>query len=328
MPTTVPEVPAALSADKNCVHVAVAVIIRAGRVLIARRPDHAHQGGLLEFPGGKVEPGETVQQALVREILEETGLVVPLASLEPVLAIRHDYSDKQVFLDVWQTTEAQGEAEGREGQSVDWRAPAGLRDDDFPAANRPIIRAVNLPGRLAMTAGITSRVAGLSRLKAAVARADSPLLVLRAPELTVEEYRQLAAPALAVCSAADVGVILHGGPGWLEEFPDAAGLHLPWRAAERLSERPVPANRWLGVSCHDAEQLRHAGRLGADYATLGPVLPTPSHPEQAGLGWAQFEALVAGATMPVYGLGGMVPAHERWCRERGGQGIAGISYWW
>ncbi|MFO8140849.1 MAG: Nudix family hydrolase [Marinobacter sp.] len=264
----------------------------------------------------------------MREICEETGLLVPLASLEPVIGIRHDYGDKQVFLDVWKTTEAQGSAEGREGQSVDWRAPAALRDDDFPAANRPIIRALNLPGRLAITGGITSWVAGVSRLKAAMARADSPLLVLRAPELTVDGYRQLAAQALAVCSAAGSGLILHGQPGWFEEFPAAAGLHLPWRAAERLSERPVPAGRWLGVSCHDAEQLRHAGRLGADYVTLGPVLPTPSHPEQAGLGWPQFEALVAGATMPVYGLGGMVPAHERLCRDRGGQGIAGISYWW
>ncbi|PSF07306.1 Nudix family hydrolase [Marinobacter halophilus] len=328
MPTTAPETPPGSDSAKKCIHVAVAVIIRAGRVLIARRLDHAHQGGLLEFPGGKVESGETVQQALVREIREETGLQVPLASLEPVIGIRHDYGDKQVFLDVWKTTEAQGNAEGREGQAVDWRAPSALKDDDFPAANRPIIRALNLPGRLAISGAITSRVAGGSRLKVALAKLDSPLLVLRAPELAVEEYRQLAAQALAVCAEAGIGVILHGQPGWLEEFPGAAGLHLPWREAERLSGRPVPANRWLGVSCHDSGQLRHAERLGADYATLGPVLPTPTHPEQSGLGWAQFEALVAGASIPVYGLGGMAPVHENLCRERGGQGIAGISYWW
>lgn len=317
-----------MSASKKCVHVAVAVIIRAGRVLIARRPNHAHQGGLLEFPGGKVEPGETVQQALVREIREETGLLVPIASLEPVIGIRHDYGDKEVFLDVWATTKAKGEAEGREGQPVDWLAPATLRDVDFPEANRPIIRALNLPGRLAITGGITSAAEGVSRLKAAIARTDIPLVVLRAPELTVEGYRQLAAQALPVCSEAGVGLILHGQPGWLEEFPAAAGLHLPWREAEQLSTRPVPANRWLGVSCHGSGQLQHSGRLGADYATLGPVLPTPTHPGQIGLGWAQFEALVRAATLPVYGLGGMAPAQEKLCRVRGGQGIAGISYWW
>lgn len=79
------------------VHVAVGVIIRDGRVLIARRPEHAHQGGLLEFPGGKVEPGETVQQALVREIAEETGLKLIESALQPVIGIRHNYGDKRVF---------------------------------------------------------------------------------------------------------------------------------------------------------------------------------------------------------------------------------------
>ncbi|KPQ27439.1 MAG: 8-oxo-dGTP diphosphatase [Marinobacter excellens HL-55] len=329
MPTTVPDVqPAGAGAVKKCVHVAVAVIVRGGRVLIARRPDHVHQGGLLEFPGGKVETDETVQQALVREILEETGLRVPLASLTPVIVIRHNYGDKQVCLDVWQTTEAEGEAEGREGQPIDWLAPDTLRDEDFPAANRPIIRALQLPGRLAVSGNITSPAEGIARLSSAVAGTGSPFLVLRAPGLGSDAYRQLAAQALAVCSEVGVGVIMHGQPDLLEAFPNAAGLHLPWREAERLSGRPVPRSRWLGVSCHSAEQLRHAGRLGADYATLGPVLATPTHPGQAGMGWAEFERLAADATMPVYGLGGMTPSHERQCRERGGQGIAGISYWW
>ena len=100
MPNIVPETADGISASHKTVHVAVGVIIRDGRVLIARRPDTAHQGGLLEFPGGKVEPGETVQQALCREIAEETGLVLTEDSLEPVIGIRHDYGDKCVFLDV------------------------------------------------------------------------------------------------------------------------------------------------------------------------------------------------------------------------------------
>src|SRR6056297_1402461 len=90
------------------VHVAVAVIVRDGRVLIARRPGHVHQGGLLEFPGGKVEPGEGVQQALARELLEETAVTVAPESLEPLIGIRHAYGDKQVFLDVWQTRVSSG----------------------------------------------------------------------------------------------------------------------------------------------------------------------------------------------------------------------------
>lgn len=326
MPNTAPEF-APERAEKR-IHVAVAVVVRDGRVLIARRPDHVHQGGLLEFPGGKVEPGETVQQALVREIAEETGLRVPQASLKPVIGIRHDYGDKQVFLDVWQTDAAEGEPEGREGQPVDWLLPQSLRDEDFPAANRPIIRALNLPGTLPITGAMVSWAQGASRLASVIKGLNCGLLVLRAPDLPANDYRKLAAAALASCSGTGVGVLLHGQPALLDEFPEAAGLHLPWREAEGLSERPVPANVWLGVSCHSEEQLRHAERLRADYAVLGPVLPTTSHPGEAVLGWAAFASLISNVNIPVYGLGGMNPRDEKRARASGAQGIAGISFWW
>lgn len=310
------------------VHVAVAVIIRDGRVLIARRPDHVHQGGLREFPGGKVEPGETVQQALVREIAEETGLRVPLDSLQPVIGIRHDYGDKQVFLDVWQTAGAEGEPEGREGQPIEWRAPEQLSDREFPAANRPIIRALRLPGRLALSGPISTVETGLAELKQALARTIPSLMVLRAPEMAEQDYLALARDAAQLCNQVGTDLLVHGGPERWQAVPGAAGVHLPWREAQGLSERPVADDVWLGVSCHDAEQLRHAERLGADYAVLGSVQPTPSHPGRPPLGWEAFAELVAGATVPVFALGGLEPTDEQQARALGGQGIAGIRYWW
>jgi len=315
-------------AVNKLIHVAVAVIVRDGRILIARRPEHVHQGGLLEFPGGKVEPGETVQQALVREIAEETGLRVPAETLEPVIGIRHDYGDKHVFLDVWQTAAAEGEAGGREGQPVFWLTPEELRDEDFPAANRPIIRALRLPRTLHITGSLAGPGEGECRLDQALQRVTNGLVVLRAPGLVPEQYRRLVSMALARCSGSSVGVMLHGGPALLSEFTEADGLHLPWREAERLSGRPVAGNVRLGVSCHSAEQLRHAERLGADYAVLGPVLPTASHPGEPTLGWEGFEQLVAAARLPVYALGGMQPGHIAKARALGGQGIAGIGFWW
>lgn len=320
-----------MTAARKQVHVAVAVILRRGRVLIARRPEHVHQGGLLEFPGGKVEPGETVQQALVREIAEETGLRVPPASLEPVIGIRHDYGDKQVFLDVWKTSAAQGEPEGREGQPIDWLAPDELQDKDFPAANRPIIRALNLPSTLAITGtcngaeGWQCRVDSLQR---SLSHAGGGLVVLRAPDLNAPDYRKFAHAGVDACVRAGASAIVHGSPALMAGFPEAAGLHLPWRVAEGLSERPVASNVWLGVSCHNGDQLKHAALLGADYAVLGPVLPTASHPGEPALGWERFAALVEQATIPVYGLGGLTPADMPRARALGGQGIAGIGYWW
>jgi 8-oxo-dGTP diphosphatase len=322
--------------DVREIHVAVGVIVREGQVLIARRPDHVHQGGLLEFPGGKVEPEESVQAALVREIAEETGLRIPLESLQPVIGIRHDYGDKRVFLDVWRTDQAQGEARGREGQSIDWVSPDNLRDEDFPAANRPIIRALRLPFLLAITgdihagdAGIQQLRRGLSGLPAGLPESDrARLVLLRAPGMAAEDYCSLAESALDVCAAAGAGLMLHGSLAVFDDNPYAAGLHLPWRKAEKLGARPVPDGVWLGVSCHDARQIDHAVAIGADYVTLGPVKLTATHPAAAAMGWAQFRELVSRSTIPVFGLGGLEPADLDQVRQAGGQGVAGIRYWW
>ena len=310
------------------VHVAVAVIIRDGRVLIARRPEHAHQGGLLEFPGGKVEPGETVQQALVREIAEETGLQVPVGSLQPVIGIRHDYGDKCVFLDVWETSGAEGEPVGCEGQPIDWRFPEELADDDFPAANRPIIRALRLPHRLAITGAVVDPIDGISKLNIALDRKHPRLVMLRAPNLDSEAYLAYAREASDLCAGAGAQIMVHGAPELLQAVPGAAGVHLPWREAQAITRRPVAARVWLGVSCHNQQQLRHAEQLGADYVVLGAVQPTPSHPGRPALGWDAFAELVSQARVPVYALGGLGPEHQQKARALGAQGIAGIRFWW
>lgn len=310
------------------IHVAVAVIVREGRVLIARRPDHVHQGGLLEFPGGKVEPGESVQVALVREIAEETSLRVPEDSLEPVIGIRHDYGDKRVFLDVWETRAAEGEARGCEGQPIEWLSPEQLRDEDFPAANRPIIRALRLPRQLAITGAETDVERAIARLRDGLTAARPSLVVLRVPDMKPQAYHELAARAVAVCRAVGSELIVHGAPEVFRATSGARGLHLPWRQAALLSTRPVPEDVWLGVSCHNRQEIEKATAIGADYVTLGPVRPTESHPGAPALGWPAFTDLVSEAVLPVFALGGLSPGDLREARQRGGQGIAGIRFWW
>lgn len=311
---------------------AVGVVVREGRALIARRPEHVHQGGLLEFPGGKVEPDETVQSALVRELAEETGLEISPDTLRPVICIRHNYGDKRVLLDVWRTDQAQGEARGCEGQTIEWVRPDSLRDEDFPAANRPIIRALKLPSLLAITGNVDACDSGTRKLPGAIARLStidgSELMVLRAPDKAPDDYAALAESALEACETAGIGLVLHGSPATFDDTPDAAGLHLPWREALKLESRPVPAGVWLGVSCHNAREIDHAVAIGADYVTLGPVNPTASHPGAPALGWPEFRALVSHAPVPVYGLGGLSPADLAEAQHAGGQGIAGIRYWW
>ena len=118
--------------------VAVGILIdNGGRVLVTRRKTGTHQGGLWEFPGGKVEPSETIGEALSRELQEELGVSVEAA--EPYMVIDHDYGDKQVKLDVYRVTRWQGEARGLEGQPLAWKLPVELIGWPFPVANTPIL---------------------------------------------------------------------------------------------------------------------------------------------------------------------------------------------
>jgi 8-oxo-dGTP diphosphatase len=123
------------------VHVAVGVIIDdRDRVLISRRAEDSHQGGLWEFPGGKVESGESLREALARELLEE--LDIQIVGSEPLLEVRHEYSDRAVLLDVHLVRTFRGRPRGLENQPLAWVTPDRLSDYRFPAANAPIVRAV------------------------------------------------------------------------------------------------------------------------------------------------------------------------------------------
>ena len=122
-------------------HVAVGIIRDGrGRVLLSRRHPESHQGGLWEFAGGKLEAGETPEQALSRELMEELG--IRPGPLRPLLKVQHDYGDRRVLLDVWTLESFTGTPEGLEGQALAWVKPAELERYEFPPANRPIVEAL------------------------------------------------------------------------------------------------------------------------------------------------------------------------------------------
>jgi len=301
----------------------VAAVIRdvAGNILIAERPRDKHQGGLWEFPGGKVEPGEASAVALARELEEELGIVPRQA--RPLIRIAHDYPDKQVLLDVWLVTAFSGEAHGREGQPVRWVAPSALPQYAFPAANQPIVTAARLPERLLITPDVAEAPAILDWLEPRLQRGAS-LVLLRRPALGVEAYREQGAAVLRLCRRYHASLLLHGDPAGLQEL-DADGVHLPARQLMQLAERPaVAAGKWLSASVHDAAELARAGGLGLDFVTLSPVQATVSHPGAVGLGWPAFAALAGPAGLPVYALGGLGDADLEAAWAAGAQGVAGI----
>lgn len=310
----------------NRTHVAAAVIRSAdGLVLIAKRPLDKHQGGLWEFPGGKVEAGETVEAALARELQEELNIQV--SKVRPLIQVRHDYPDKQVLLDVWEVLAFSGEPHGAEGQPLAWVQPADLPNYSFPAANRPIITAARLPDHYLITPDDLSPHQLLDGVARAL-EAGVRLIQLRAPSLSRVDYRAMAAEVLAMC-AGRAQLMLKGPVEWADEFP-AAGWHL---TAEQLRDhagrgRPVPHRQWLAASCHDAAELDLAMTMGVDFVTLSPVLPTATHPNALPLGWPRAAELLLGFGQPAYLLGGLGPADLAQALRAGGQGIAAIRALW
>lgn len=130
-----------MTSGKPVLHVVAAVITNNHHeILIARRPQASHQGGLWEFPGGKLEPGETPAQALRRELQEELG--IEIAQFGPLLTVHHQYPDQAVLLDVWRVWEWQGQPAGMEQQPICWVPPEQLNHYDFPEANWPVVRAI------------------------------------------------------------------------------------------------------------------------------------------------------------------------------------------
>ena len=127
--------------DRAYIHVVAGIIINAQQqVLLAKRPDHVHLGGYWEFPGGKIESAETLEQALHRELVEELGIEVKKAA--PFRTVEWVYPEKKVALNFWLVTDFAGEPYGREGQLIQWVLKENLPQKQMPEANQQIVAAL------------------------------------------------------------------------------------------------------------------------------------------------------------------------------------------
>lgn len=312
---------------KRRVHVAAAAIFSddGQQVLLARRPSTVDQGGLWEFPGGKLAPYETGFVALQRELYEELGLTIDRA--QPLIRVHHEYPDKHILLDVWQVGDFSGEPYGREGQAVRWVKLDELFNYPFPAANLPILRAVMLPTEYLISAEEADDGVFLNKLERALQEDGLRLVQLRAKTLDHEDYVQRAEQALALCRRFSARLLLNGEPELLK-LVDADGIHLTSDRLMTLDRRPIVQGKWLSASTHNAQQLDHAAHIGCDFVTLSPLRTTPTHPDATPLGWHDFQQLVEPAGMPVFALGGMTRHDANHARAVGAQGIASIRDFW
>ncbi len=289
----------------------------AGRFLAAQRPAGKIAAGKWEFPGGKIEAGESPEQALVRELQEELG--VRVREMTPLIRISHAYTDRDVHMWVYRVSAWEGELQSCDGQALQWGTVAQLRALDLLGADGPILRALELPALLPITPADASLSENRQRAEAWWQRGIS-LARLRVPGVPDAEY---VAAYQQLAGATRLGWIVDRSADMALDL-GAAGYHATARMACGLQSRPVPESMLFGVSCHDAQSWAHALTLGADYALLSPVGATPTHPEAPALGWEQFARIVAHGSLPTYALGGVGEAEVAVARSLWGQGVSGI----
>ena len=310
------------------VEVAAAVMLRDdGRAfLLAQRPQGKVYAGYWEFPGGKVEPGESVRQALVRELQEELGITVTAAS--PWLTRQFTYPHATVRLNFWRVTAWNGEigiTAPLEHSAVAWQqcgSPATVAP--ILPANDPILKALALPTVMAITNGAElGEDAELARLEQAPSK-GLHLFQIRDKVLPAAERAWFAQTAMEILRGTEAIVVVNDDAELARRI-GAQGVHLSAAALARTTARP-PCS-WAGASCHTRSELLRAAELELDYALLGPVLPTATHPGKDGLGWPRFAELVNGLGIPVFALGGLSRELLPVAQAHGAHGIALMRGW-
>jgi len=306
------------------VDVAVAVLIRSdGAALLAQRPETKVYAGYWEFPGGKIEPGEPVREALRREIREELGIEIERAY--PWITRVFVYPHAKVRLHFYRVYAWRGEPRAVEHQAIAWQRPDAIELDPLLPANGPVIRSLMLPSEYAITrAGEIGLEPFLSRLEARL-RGGLKLVQVREKILAPRTAAEFAQRVVALAHAHGAKVLVNSDSALAREI-GADGVHLTAEQLRGALTRPdLP---WCGASCHSSEELRRAEALGVDLVVLGTVHATPSHPDAVPLGWEGFREIAKDAAVPVYALGGIVPSDLERALSCGAHGIAMVRGSW
>jgi 8-oxo-dGTP diphosphatase len=307
------------------VGVAVGVVIRSdGRFLLAQRPAGKPMTGYWEFPGGKLEPHESVIEALHREFQEELGIQIEKA--RPWAIREFVYPHATVCLHFWKVLAWQGEPQPLEGQALRWESLENLTVEPWLPGALPLKRWLALPAIYAISQASELGVERFLECLDERARCgEIGLLQLREKELDAPEFARLFGQVMKRAHQYGFKLLVnsvHPESYWTE----AHGVHLTSAALHSRSQRPDV--QWCAASCHAQADLIKAAAIGADFAVLGPVGATPSHPDARPLGWEAFENLCRHTPLPVYALGGMTRADLECAQRVGAQGVALMRAIW
>ncbi len=299
---------------RKTTEVAVGVVLRPdGAVLLADRPAGKPYAGYWEFPGGKIEPGEDVQQALARELHEELGIDIGTAL--PWFTFEYDYPHAYVRLHFRRVFDWRGTPHAREGQQLAFVDPAGVVPQPLLPAAIPALRWLTLPTLcLRSNAQQVGQARFIQALDARLAQ-GLRLLWLDEPGMAARDFGVLLDAAVVRCRAHGAQVFVTHGAAVASQ---ADGVVLAADALAQISARPDA--RWVAALVDGDAALQHARRLGCDAVIAEPVLPAPGMPSPA-LGWHGFSALAAQAAMPVIAAGGLASSDLQHAQFAGAHGI-------
>ena len=297
------------------IEVAAAVIERPdGSFLLAQRPPGKVYAGYWEFPGGKVEPGEQAEQALVRELHEEIGIEVEVAY--PWITREYVYPHGHVRLNFFRVVSWKGEPHPREDQAIAWQALDGAMAAPMLPANAPVLAALALPHEYGITDA--SRMGIAPMLAALEKRLEQGLRLVQVREPGLDER------ARELFTTQVIGLAHRYGCKVLVKSAHAGADGMHCTAAD-LMRMPVRPAGIAAASCHTRDELECAMALAFDFAVVGPVLEKR---DVSPLGWERFAALIRGASIPVYAIGGVLPADMERAWRAGAHGIAMIRGSW
>ena len=306
------------------VRVAAAVILRAdGAVLLAQRPPGKAYAGYWEFPGGKLEPGEMPAHALSRELHEELGITVRRAS--PWLVQEFVYPHAHVELHFFRVYAFDGQPASHDGQAFAWQAPRAIDVAPLLPANTRVLAALTLPTTYAITcAGDPGHDDFVARAQRALA-AGIRLIQVREDDREGAARDTLVRRLLLLAAEYNARVMLNGTADDARRL-GCTGVH--WKASVLNDATDRPRDIAVAASCHTHDEVMHASAIDVDFAVLGPVLATPTHPTVAPLGWEGFAAAVAGTRVPVFALGGLNASDLDVAIAHGAHGIAMRRHAW
>ena len=301
---------------------ACALIDPDGRILISRRPKSKPHPLLWEFPGGKIEPGETPAQALSRELKEEIGIVVTVA--DKWITREYSYDQVDVKLHFFKVTKWAGQIQPKEEQRLSWNNPSSPHVSPVLPANELIFKAIRLPELYAIT-NAEEHPNNFIALVANKLQQGLRLIQIREKVIKKDLYVELAKKIIGMAAPYGARVMINSDTE-LAYTLGADGVHLNSKLLHSLPDKP--ANLIVSASCHNTADIEKAINKNLDFIVLSPVKETLSHPGLVGMGWNRFNTLLKKHNMPVYALGGMQRADLKKALDNGAVGIASQRSVW